>query len=344
MQTHRLSLRLAWRVAVSTAAVFALLALAGGGWMQWAVLGAPLAIGTSTYFVARKLLAKRIDLAQHSLQRIHASDFSLLDTAGPDDNDEFSRLLMQIHTTGHEVKKQIQELERMETYRRDFLGNVSHELRTPIFSIKGFAETLLSGALQDPDVRRPFVEKIQRNAQRLENLAVDLGEVARIESGELAMKHQPFNLRHVAERVLESLEGLASSMQVTIRQHMPNDLPPVVGDGDRIGQVLGNLVDNAIKYNRSGGLVEIVARHMPDGLIAIHVVDNGIGIAPEHIDRLTERFYRVDSSRSRSLGGTGLGLAIVKHILGAHGSQMRVESNLGGGSTFGFTLPSASET
>ena len=310
---------------------------------MWGTIGASGMIGIATYAVARRLLANRIQKAHGTLLRIQASDFSNLDAVKADAGDELSELLTQLHIAGRGVEAQIHDLERMEHYRREFLGNVSHELRTPIFSIKGFADTLLSGALQDANVRRPFVEKIQRNAQRLENLAVDLGDVARIESGELTMVQQPFSLRRVAGRVLETLEGQAASMQVTVRQKIPSTLPPVMGDSDQIGQVLSNLADNAIKYNRPGGRVDIVARQLPDGLIAIHVVDSGIGVAPEHTERLTERFFRVDTSRSRSLGGTGLGLAIVKHILGAHGSELKVQSHIDSGSTFGFTLQAAPE-
>ncbi len=338
-RAHLLSLRIAWRVAVCAAAVMAVLALLGGGLPLWGIIGADVFIGAAAYAFTWKLLARRISLAHRTLLRIRASDFRMLDAIPADNHDELSALLAQLYVTGRGVERQIHDLERMANYRREFLGNVSHELRTPIFSIKGFADTLLSGALQDANVRRPFVEKIQRNAQRLENLAEDLGEVARIESGELAMIPRPFSLRQVAGRVIEGLEGQAASMRITVHQNIPDGLPPVMGDSDRIGQVLSNLLDNAIKYNRPGGRVEIIARLVPNGLISVHVVDSGIGIAPEHMDRLTDRFFRIDNSRSRSLGGTGLGLTIVKHILGAHDRQLRVKSHPGSGSTFGFTLP-----
>ncbi|MYH08400.1 MAG: histidine kinase, partial [Rhodothermaceae bacterium] len=175
----------------------------------------------------------------------------------------------------------------------------------------------------------------------LGNLAEDLASVARIEMGELSMVLKPFNLNELIEEVSESLESLAADRKVTIRSAVPSGLLPVIADRSRISQVLSNLIDNGIKYGRDGGLVEIIARPVPDGSVKISVVDDGIGIAPEHIPRLTERFFRVEPSRSSKLGGTGLGLAIVKHILGAHNSQLMIESLLESGSTFGFTLPTA---
>ena len=190
-------------------------------------------------------------------------------------------------------------------------------------------------------MNRSFVEKILRNADRLGNLTRDLSEVARIEMGELEMTMEPFRLKSLAAEVLESLEPVAGRKNVHLRCRVPDDLPRVVGDRERLRQVLTNLIDNAVKYNNEGGHVEVSARRLPSGQVNVSIMDDGIGIPPQHIPRLTERFYRVDTSRSRSEGGTGLGLAIVKHILGAHGTQLLVESQPGNGSTFGFTLPAA---
>ena len=197
--------------------------------------------------------------------------------------------------------------------------------------------------MEDKRVRRSFVSKVLRNATRLGNLAEDLASVARIEMGELSMVLKPFNLIELTEEVIESLESLAANRDVTLRSAVQPGLPPVIADRSRISQVLSNLIDNGIKYSREGGQVEVIARPLPEGSVKISIVDDGIGIAPEHIPRLTERFFRVESSRSSKLGGTGLGLAIVKHILGAHGSQLMIESLLGSGSTIGFTLPTADE-
>ncbi len=340
---NRLSLKLSLAVAAFVlAGTLGLRALgvpgAPAGWGLWLLA---LAAGAGTYAVAHRLLVRRLLLARSTLRQIRRHQFENLEAARLPRGDELSDLIWQVYRTGQTLEKEIRELKKMENYRREFVGNVSHELKTPIFAIQGFSETLLDGALDDARVRRSFVEKILRNAGRLNNLARDLAEIARIETGELQMTPAPFSLAQLAREVNESLEMTAEAKGVTLANRVPATLPPVVGDRERIRQVLTNLVDNAVKYNNRGGTVEVVARRLPEGAVKTSVVDDGIGIAPEHIARLTERFYRVDQSRSRDQGGTGLGLAIVKHILQAHESRLLVESNPQRGSTFGFTLPSA---
>jgi two-component system phosphate regulon sensor histidine kinase PhoR len=229
-------------------------------------------------------------------------------------------------------------LERIETYRRDFLGNVSHELKTPIFAIRGFAETLLGGALEREDVRGEFVEKIRQNAIRLDNLANDLSEIAKIETGELTMKVRPFDVEALLREVVETLESRADAKGINLAYTVSPRLPKGLADDERIRHVLLNLVDNGIKYTNEGGSVGIAARAV-GGRVRFTISDTGIGIAPQYIGRVTERFFRVDPSRSRSQGGTGLGLAIAKHILNAHGGQLRIASDPGHGSTFSFSLP-----
>ena len=310
----------------------------------WAMALIVVVVGASAYGAAHRVLADRLDLARSTLEQIHQHQFDNLEAAHLDgEGDELNALLEQVYHRGVAVEGEMREMQRLENYRREFLGNVSHELKTPIFSIRGFAETLLDGALDDEHVSESFVQKILRNAERLGNLAEDLGEVARIEMGELKMTVEPFSLQRVIDEIVESLEPVAQDKAVTLRTQIPDVLPPIAGDRERIRQVLVNLIDNAIKYNNAGGHVEVVARLLPSREVKVSIVDDGIGIAPEHIARLTERFYRVDTSRSRSQGGTGLGLAIVKHILGAHDSHLMVESHPGSGSTFGFTLPTVEQ-
>jgi two-component system phosphate regulon sensor histidine kinase PhoR len=251
---------------------------------------------------------------------------------------EIDHLRKAVLTTGRALEKEIGNLKRIESYRRDFLGNVSHELKTPIFAIHGFAETLLDGALDSPEVRVEFVEKILRNSERLDNLANDLSEIAKIETGELKMSPAFFDLEELLVDVVESLESRALQKNISITYRTDPRLKPMFADDGRVRQVLLNLVDNGIKYTNPGGTVLISARLVGEA-IKTTVSDSGIGIAAEHIDRLTERFYRVDTSRSRSQGGTGLGLAIVKHILSAHGSRLLVQSKPGYGTTFSFSLP-----
>lgn len=300
-------------------------------------------LGGVAYGCAHGVLHRRMKRARSTLRRIRNHNFDTLESVAAPRRDELNHLIWEVYRTGQTLEAEIQELKRMENYRREFIGNVSHELKTPIFSVQGFAETLLDGALEDETVNRSFLEKILFNANRLDNLARDLAEIARIETGELEMSAEPFNLQGLIEEVVESLDMKAEQSDVTLACRCPDDVPRVQGDRERLRQVLVNLADNAIKYNQDGGRVELVARTLPSDEVKVSVVDNGIGIKPEHIPRLTERFYRVDKSRSRNQGGTGLGLAIVKHILGAHDRELMVQSTPGHGSTFGFTLPSGSD-
>ncbi|ARA93660.1 sensor histidine kinase [Rhodothermaceae bacterium RA] len=337
---HALSFKLA--VAVTLAAAVPAFA----AWAWYAVPAVQAAAGATglglvTYAVAYGLLARRLELAYSILKQIRRHQFDNLKLARLPHGDELNALIWQVYRTGQALEKEIREMKKMENYRREFIGNVSHELKTPIFAIQGFAETLLDGALEDERVNRAFLQKILHNTGRLANLVRDLSEISKIETGELEMVRKPFDLRRVVREVVESMEHMAAAKDVALRASLPETLPRVMGDRERIQQVLINLVDNAIKYNNAGGHVEVTARGRPDGEVEIAVVDDGIGIAPQHIPRLTERFYRVDKSRSRRQGGTGLGLAIVKHIIGAHDRRLLIESRPGRGSTFAFTLEAA---
>ena len=336
---NRIALKLA--LAVAGAAVLTTVAfqLVSAPMPWWEILVLTLVVGAVAYAVAHRLLAARLHLARTTLRQIRKRQFDHLDAARLPRGDELNDLIWQVYRAGQAHKKEIREMQRLADYRREFLGNVSHELKTPIFAVRGFAETLLGGALADERVNRSFVEKILRNAERLGHLVRDLSEVSRLETGELEMAMGPFDLGALVGEVVESLEPVAATREVALAQHVPAALPALVGDRERIRQVLINLVDNAIKYNHPGGHVEVVARRLAGGAVKVIVVDDGIGVAAEHLPRLTERFYRVDMSRSRRQGGTGLGLAIVKHILGAHGARLHVESRPGQGSTFGFALP-----
>ncbi len=339
----RLGLKMAGVAFLGTLAVLFLVDLIGMGGERGAVLAA-LGVSIVVYLAADLLLTRRLELARRTLKDVRKHHFESLEKLHVPRGDELNALIWQVYRTGLTLEKEIGELRKIENYRRDYLGNVSHELKTPIFAIQGFADTLLDGALDDPRYNRPFVEKILRNTMRLQHLARDLAELTRIETGELRMALEPFSLASVAAEVVEALEAQAVARHLTLTQHLADTLPLVMGDRERIRQVLTNLVENAIKYNQAGGFVDVVARLLPDGRVKVTVADNGIGVAPQHVARLTERFYRVDKSRSREQGGTGLGLAIVKHILVAHQSTLLVESKEGQGSSFGFTLPVARRT
>lgn len=238
-------------------------------------------------------------------------------------------------------RREIKKLKAMEAFRREFLGDVSHELKTPIFAIEGFIETLLDGALEDPKVNRKFLQKTRKNAQRLSHLVQDILTISQIESGDLAMDKEDFAIYDVIQDVLDSLaykftrKGRDISYEV-LSEGMEDEM--VFADMQRIEQVLRNLIDNAVKYGDSKGVVTIELRNHPEDKVLVLVRDNGPGIANSHLPRLFERFYRVDKSRSREKGGTGLGLAICKHFIEAHKEKLWVDSVVGEGSTFQFTL------
>ena len=249
------------------------------------------------------------------------------------------------------VLRDLTETERVEKTRRDFIANVSHELRTPLTSIQGYSETLLDGTPENSGSTREFLEIIRKNAARMARLTEDLLTLARVESGETRFDTEPvppIELLHDAEENFREIaRGQGVELQI-IDADGPGSavesLPPVLADREAIHQVFSNLIDNAMKYGRSGGRIVLGARPAQRGIefgVEFYVQDFGAGISSEHLPRLFERFYRVDKARSRESGGTGLGLAIAKHIMFAHGGSIRADSELGHGSTFLFTLPTA---
>jgi len=235
------------------------------------------------------------------------------------------------------VFRDLTRLKQLERTREEFVANVSHELRTPLSLIKGYVETLLDGARDNPEVAERFLKIIERNANRLDLLIQDLLTISALESEKIKLNLQPVALRALAEKVFTDLHAKAENKNV----ELVNDVPELTANGDvnRLDQVLANLVDNAIKYGRAEGRVTVGGKKLDDGKVEIFVRDDGPGIPPEAINRVFERFYRVDKARSRDQGGTGLGLSIVKHIVQAHGGEVRVESELGKGATFFFTVP-----
>jgi two-component system, OmpR family, phosphate regulon sensor histidine kinase PhoR len=227
-------------------------------------------------------------------------------------------------------------LKQLERNREDFVANVSHELRTPLSLIKGYTETLLDGAKDNPEVMTKFLQTIQRNSERLQLLIEDLLTISELESGRLKMNLQTVQLRPLVEKVLEDLRPQARTRKVTLNNEMLE--VAALADSDRLQQVLGNLVGNAIKYGRAEGQVGVRAIKV-DSDIEICVQDDGPGIPADSLERVFERFYRVDKARSREQGGTGLGLSIVKHIVLCHGGKVWAKSEPGKGAAFYFTLP-----
>jgi two-component system phosphate regulon sensor histidine kinase PhoR len=251
----------------------------------------------------------------------------------------------------------ITELKKLEATRRDFVANVSHELRTPLTAIRGYAETLQSGALADVGVSQRFVEVIARHSERLSRLIDDLLTLSDLELGRTEIQLAPMSLDGAVAAAVELVREKAEQGRVRLEHEVASNTPMVLADPDRIEQLLVNLVDNAVKYTPEGGSVtvhaeanagpngaESAAAETPNGeskWVELKIVDTGIGIPKSELPRLTERFYRVDKARSRALGGTGLGLAIVKHIVQAHGGALKIDSDFGKGTCVFVYLPAA---
>jgi len=231
----------------------------------------------------------------------------------------------------------VTEEKRVEAIKRDFVANVSHELRTPLASIKGYAETLLDGALDDKKTLKNFLTIIDRHANRMTALIEDLLTLSMLESHQMPMSFEPLDIKGLINSIIQGFEKQAKDKGIKLITDIGKEIPKIPADKDRLEQVIVNLVDNAIKYTNNG-TVKIFVRKS-DNMLQIDVEDTGIGIPEKDIPRIFERFYRVDKGRSRELGGTGLGLAIVKHIIQGHNGKIWVKSELGKGSVFSFSLP-----
>jgi two-component system phosphate regulon sensor histidine kinase PhoR len=235
----------------------------------------------------------------------------------------------------------ITELETLDRMRKDFVINVSHELRTPLASIQGYAETLLDGAIDDPKIARRFVRILAQNAERLAQLTADLMTLSQIEVSTREFHFSPHSVVALLGEATDAIRAITEKKEIHLVVEPVREGLELPCDSSAVQQMLNNLLDNAVKYTPEGGTITVGARELERD-VEFFVKDTGIGIAPEHIPRLFERFYRVDKARSRALGGTGLGLAIVKHLVIAHQGTVRVESEVGKGSTFCFRIPSES--
>ena len=236
--------------------------------------------------------------------------------------------------------QEITRLKDLERYRKEFVGNVSHELKTPIFNIQGYILTLLEGGLDDPKVNKHYLKRAVQSINRMISIVEDLESINRLESGELKLRHDNFDIVKLVEEVFEMEQMMANEREIKLAMNKTAKNIHVKADKKRITEVITNLVANAIKYGKKGGNVNVSFYDLPD-TIMIDVEDDGIGVEEHDLPRIFERFYRVDKSRSREQGGTGLGLSIVKHIIEAHKQSINVKSTLDEGTTFTFTLEKA---
>lgn len=258
-----------------------------------------------------------------------------------ENTDDIEVLNDEIIAWTEERKNEIDRLKKLEDYRKEFLGNVSHELKTPIFNIQGYVFTLLDGGLEDETVNKDYLERAARSIDRMISIVEDLEAISQLETGELIIEPERFDITSLAKDIIDAEELRATTKGIMLS--LPKEQKPVYvfADRFRIRQVLVNLIVNSIKYGKEYGETKLLF-HDLGNIISIEVTDNGIGMTMEHLPRLFERFYRVDKGRSRHQGGTGLGLAIVKHIIEAHHQTIQVTSKVDVGTTFTFTLPKAS--
>jgi two-component system phosphate regulon sensor histidine kinase PhoR len=259
------------------------------------------------------------------------------------DKDPIFEMSKEVINWARDKKIEIAQLKKVADFRKEFLGNVSHELKTPIFSIQGYLHTLLDGAMDDPEVNTKFLKKAAKSTDRLSDLVADLLEISKLESGELVMNEERFDINSLTKDVYEQFEVKAKEkgIELTIKEGC-NKPFMVLADKYRIRTVLVNLVGNSLKYGKPNGFTSAAYYVMGDNIL-VEIADTGEGISQEYLPRIFERFYRVDKSRTRNdeVGGTGLGLAIVKHIIEAHHQTVNVRSTVGQGTTFGFTLKAA---
>jgi two-component system phosphate regulon sensor histidine kinase PhoR len=306
----------------------------------WAVLLVITSFGFS-YFLIRTILEKyiyrRIKLIYKTIRRSKLSmPQKTLNLKA--DKDILVEVEEEVVEWAESQEREIETLKTLEVYRKRYLGNVSHELKTPIFSIQGFIHTLLDGALEDEAVNRHYLERAASNVDRLLTIVYDLETISKLESGELMLEIQEFDIKALVREVIDDLEITAKERGIDLIFKDGADRPFAVnGDPEYIRQVINNLIINSIKYGNEGGVTKVSFYEMHNQVL-IEISDDGIGIDEKHLKHLFDRFYRVDKSRSRDRGGSGLGLSIVKHILEVHDQTINVRSTPGLGSTFGFTL------
>ena len=336
--------------AVNALSIAILVALAififtGSWWIALITLGVLFLIAYSLInFLLQEFIYRRIKLIYKFINQTKASKKEetyykyILPKKSIDEVSE------DVEKWAEQRKAEIEVLKKNEAYRKEFLQNLAHEFKTPIFAIQGYVDTLLDGAMEQPDIRKKFLENASRNIDRLVNLMNDLDEISKLESGEQLLYKQNFVVQELIKEVYESLSIKLDKKNIAFSIKKGCETPVVVfADKEKIRQVLINLVENAFKYGKTDGNI-IASVYKTDGdNVLVEISDDGIGIEEEHLPRIFERFYRTDAARSRDKGGTGLGLAICKHIIEAHGQAIHVRSTPDIGTSIGFTLDTRKE-
>lgn len=295
-----------------------------------------------TYVTSFFIIQQKVERFIYKRIKKIYDDVSLLESSSFENQPvttDMRTLTREIEKFARDKKLEIETLKVREAYRKEFLGNVSHELKTPLFTVQGYILTLLDGAMKEKSLRKKYLQRASKGVERLIYIVRDLDMIAKLESGDLHLDYEDFDIIELLKNVFDMLEMKASKKNISLTFDTKYDKPVMVyADAERIQQVLSNLIVNSIKYGKPKGTTEVSVENLIRNKVIIRITDNGEGIEPHHIPRLFERFYRIDKSGSRKEGGSGLGLSIVKHIIEAHNEKIYVESDYGVGSEFSFTL------
>ncbi len=306
----------------------------------WIAIAAAVTFGAAYlafHFAIERFVHNRIKVLYRT---VHDLKRSRDPVGGPQPKgDGLSRVNAEVMEWASERRSEIKELREREQFRREFIGNLAHELKTPIFNIQGYVLTLLEGGLEDDKVNRDFLMRANNGVDRLMKIVEDLDMITKLESGIMELRPARLDLHEAVTETIKSLELRATERGMRLVNEVATDTE-ALGDRDKLGQVLVNLLNNAISYGKQGGTCTVTS-YLLGNQVVVEVADDGIGVSAEHLPRLFERFYRVGKSRARNEGGSGLGLAIVKHIMDAHGQSISVKSEEGKGTTFTFTLQQA---
>jgi two-component system, OmpR family, phosphate regulon sensor histidine kinase PhoR len=310
------------------------------GLSTWMLIFIPFIFTTAyltTFYVLKILIAEKIAPIYKTIREI-PYEGKKLNQNGDAKKDIISEADIDVKMWASDKMAEIDRLRDLEKYRKDFIGNVSHELKTPIFNIQGYVLTLLDGGLEDPKINRLYLERTEKSIDRMISIVEDLESITKLESGEVKLKMEVFDLPRLVEDVFELEMREANERRISMNLSVKANKPLLVkADKKRIFEVFSNLIGNGIKYGKKGGNIDVVFYDINE-MVLIEVSDDGIGIEKKDLLRIFERFYRVDKSRSRMQGGTGLGLSIVKHIIEAHKQTIHVKSQIDKGTTFTFML------
>lgn len=343
-KSYRFALRSSIYIAIAITAMLALCCQLTNHF-DWKLL---LLFFPTTFLISFAIIQARVERFIYRRVKKIYDDVSLLESSSFSSKPvttDMKTLTEEIGKFAQDKKVEIDTLKIREEYRKDFLGNVSHELKTPLFTVQGYILTLLDGAMDDPKVSEKYLKRASKGVERLIYVVKDLDLITKLEAGDLRLEKEEFDIIELIQSAFELLEMKAAKKEITLTFDMEyKKAIMVIGDAEKIRQVLTNLLVNSIKYGHNNGTTEVSVENLIKNKVIIRVTDNGEGIPSSHIPRLFERFYRVDQSGSRKEGGSGLGLSIVKHIIEAHDEKIYVESEVEVGSEFSFTLEKAEKS